>query len=37
MCNDNRLEVDTAAIVEEFEALDITIRFPEGMPNIQAT
>lgn len=36
MCNDYRLEVDAAAIAEDFESLKIKIRFPEGVPNIQA-
>jgi putative SOS response-associated peptidase YedK len=36
MCNDYRLEVEAAAIVEDFADLKIKIRFSEGMPNIQA-
>lgn len=36
MCNDYRLMVDAAAILEEFADLRIQIRFSEGTPNIQA-
>src|ERR1700687_39201 len=36
MCNDYRLEVETAAIFEDFADLKIKIRFSEGTPNIQA-
>lgn len=36
MCNDYRLMVDVAAIVEDFADLKIKIRFSEGPPNIQA-
>jgi putative SOS response-associated peptidase YedK len=36
MCNDYRLEVDAASIIEDFADLKIRLRFPEGMPNIQA-
>ncbi|WPE24277.1 hypothetical protein ShzoTeo12_55000 (plasmid) [Shinella zoogloeoides] len=36
MCNDYRLMVDVASIIEEFEHLKIKIRFPEGRPNIEA-
>jgi putative SOS response-associated peptidase YedK len=36
MCNDYRLEVETAAIFEGFAALQIKISFSEGAPNIQA-
>jgi len=36
MCNDYRLEVDAAAIAEDFEDLKIKISFSEGVPNIQA-
>jgi len=36
MCNDYRLMVDLASIIEEFEELKIKIRFPEGRPNIEA-
>ena len=33
MCNDYRLEVDIASIVEDFEDLKIKIKMPEGTPN----
>lgn len=36
MCNDYRLLVDVASIMEEFAELKIKIRFPEGRPNIEA-
>lgn len=36
MCNDYRLLIDAAAIVEDFAELRITIRFSEGVPNIEA-
>lgn len=36
MCNDYRLELETAAILEEFSELRIRIRFPEGLPNLEA-
>jgi putative SOS response-associated peptidase YedK len=36
MCNDYRLMVDVASIVEGFADLKIKIRFSEGSPNIQA-
>ena len=36
MCNDYRLEVETAAIFQDFADLKIKIRFSEGAPNIQA-
>lgn len=36
MCNDYRLMVDVAAIVEDFADLKIKIRFGEGTPNVQA-
>jgi putative SOS response-associated peptidase YedK len=36
VCNDYRLMVDVASIVEEFSDLKIKIRFSEGSPNIQA-
>ena len=36
MCNDYRLEVETAKIFEDFSDLKIKIRFSEGAPNIQA-
>lgn len=36
MCNDYRLEVDAAAIAEDFQDLKIKIDFSEGIPNIEA-
>lgn len=36
MCNDYRLLVDVASIVEDFADLKIKIRFGDGAPNIQA-
>jgi putative SOS response-associated peptidase YedK len=36
MCNDYRLMMDVASIVEGFADLKIKIRFSEGSPNIQA-
>lgn len=36
MCNDYRLKVDIASIVEDFEDLKIKIRTPEGKPNVPA-
>jgi putative SOS response-associated peptidase YedK len=36
MCNDYRLMVELASVIEEFEHLTIKIRFPEGRPNIEA-
>ena len=36
MCNDYRLEVDIASIMEDFEDLEIKIDLPEGTPNIAA-
>lgn len=36
MCNDYRLKVDVASIVEDFADLKIKIRFGEGTPNIEA-
>jgi putative SOS response-associated peptidase YedK len=36
MCSDYRLEVEAAAIFEDFADLKIKIRFCEGTPNIQA-
>ncbi len=36
MCNDYRLEVDIASIVEDFDNLKIKIRMPEGTPNVAA-
>lgn len=36
MCNDYRLEVDIASIVEDYDDLEINIESPEGMPNVAA-
>lgn len=36
MCNDYRLKVDVASILEDFADLKIKIRFGEGAPNIEA-
>ena len=36
MCNDYRLEVDIASIMEDFDDLEIKIETPEGMPNVPA-
>lgn len=36
MCNNYRLTVDAATIIEVFAELKITIRFSEGIPNIAA-
>ncbi|MDO6415361.1 SOS response-associated peptidase [Sphingomonas sp. BIUV-7] len=36
MCNDYRLLVDAASIVEDFADLKIRIDFSEGVPNIEA-
>jgi len=36
MCNDYRLHVDVASIVEDFADLKIKIRFSDGRPNIEA-
>ncbi|QPC91524.1 SOS response-associated peptidase [Mesorhizobium sp. INR15] len=36
MCNDYRLMVDVASIMEDFADLKIKIRFSEGMPNVEA-
>lgn len=36
MCNDYRLEVDIASIVEDFADLKIKIDMPEGTPNVPA-
>lgn len=36
MCNDYRLEVDIASIMEDFDALKIKIDTPEGTPNVAA-
>ncbi|PKA44155.1 DUF159 family protein [Rhizobium sullae] len=35
MCNDYRLKVDVATIVEDFADLKIKIRFGEGAPNLE--
>lgn len=36
MCNDYRLEVDIASIVEDFSDLKIKIKMSEGTPNVAA-
>ena len=36
MCNDYRLLVDLASIIEDLEALSIKITIPEGAPNVPA-
>jgi len=36
MCNDYRLEIDIASIVEDFDDLKIKITLSEGMPNVAA-
>lgn len=36
MCNDYRLEVDIASILEDFDDLKIKIDMPEGVPNVAA-
>jgi putative SOS response-associated peptidase YedK len=36
MCNDYRLLVNVASIVEDFADLKIKIRFSEGVPNLEA-
>jgi len=36
MCNDYRLEVDVASIMEDFDELKIKIDLPEGTPNVAA-
>ncbi len=36
MCNDYRLEVDIASIIEDFANLKIKIKMPEGTPNVAA-
>ena len=36
MCNDYRLEVDIASIMEDFDDLKIKIETPEGTPNVAA-
>ncbi len=35
MCNDYRLMVDVASIVEDFADLKIKVRFGEGAPNLE--
>ena len=35
MCNDYRLKVEVAAILEDFEDIKIKIHFSEGTPNIE--
>jgi putative SOS response-associated peptidase YedK len=34
VCNDYRLEVDVASIIEDFDGLKIKIKTPEGVPNL---
>lgn len=36
MCNDYRLEVDVASVMEDFDDLKIKIDLPEGTPNVAA-
>ncbi len=36
MCNDYRLEVDIASVMEDFEDLKIKVDLPEGTPNVAA-
>lgn len=36
VCNDYRLEIDIASIVEDFADLKIKIALPEGTPNVEA-
>jgi putative SOS response-associated peptidase YedK len=36
MCNDYRLEVEIASIMEDFDDLKIKIKLPEGTPNVAA-
>ena len=36
MCNDYRLKVEPAVILQDFADLKIKIRFSEGLPNIEA-
>ncbi len=36
MCNDYRLEVGIASIMEDFEDLEIAVDTPEGTPNVEA-
>lgn len=35
MCNDYRLKVELASIIEQFADLKIRIRFNEGAPNLE--
>ena len=35
MCNDYRLKVDIERLREDFASLNIRIRFPEGIPNLE--
>jgi putative SOS response-associated peptidase YedK len=35
MCNDYRLEVEIASIMEDFDNLEINIATPEGIPNVE--
>ena len=35
MCNDYRLKVDVEAIRQDFADIQVRIRFPEGIPNMQ--
>lgn len=35
MCNDYRLEVEIASILEDFDELEINIETPEGIPNVE--
>lgn len=36
MCNDYRLEVDIASVMDDFDDLKIKIELPEGTPNVPA-
>lgn len=36
MCNDYRLEVDIASIIEDFDNLKTKLKMPEGAPNVPA-
>jgi putative SOS response-associated peptidase YedK len=36
VCNDYRLEIDIASIMEDFDDLKIKIETPEGVPNVAA-
>jgi putative SOS response-associated peptidase YedK len=35
MCNDYRLEIEIASIMEDFDDLEINIETPEGIPNVE--